>query len=110
MRQLLVALLWLICTTVSAQIISHDFRDVSLSDALKYIQEQATSYELVFIYDELEDFRVTTHVQQKSVPDAIAQIVGFYPVRIVMGGEREIYIECTHKTRRHLKGNIIDEH
>lgn len=110
MRLLLVALLWLTCTTVSAQLISRDFRDVSLSDALKCIQEQATSYELVFIYDELEDFRVTTHVQQKSVPDAIAQIVGFYPVRIVMGGEREIYIECTHKTKRHLKGNIIDEH
>ena len=109
MRQILIALLWLTGTTVSAQRITHDFRDVSLSDALKYIQLQTTIYDIVFIYDELEDFRVTTHVQHKSVPDAIMQIVGFYPVRIVKSGEHEIYLECTHKTDRHLTGTIIDE-
>ncbi len=109
MKQLLTILLWLIGITVSAQRINRDFHDVSLSEALKYIQEQTTSYDITFIYDELEDFRVTTHVQRKSVPDAIIQLVGFYPVRIVKSGEREIYVECTHKTERHLTGTIIDE-
>jgi hypothetical protein len=109
MKQLLIILLWLTGITVSAQRINRDFHDVSLSEALKYIQEQTTSYDITFIYDELEDFRVTTHVQRKSVPDAIVQLVGFYPVRIVKSGEREIYVECTHKTERHLTGTIIDE-
>ena len=89
--------------------LSKNFQDVSLSDALKYIQSQATDYDVVFIYDELEDFRVTTNVQQKSVPEAIMQVVGFYPVRIVRSGEREIYVECSHKAERHLTGSIIDE-
>ena len=109
MKQLLIILLWLTGITVSAQRINRDFYDVSLSEALKYIQKQTTNYDITFIYDELEDFRVTTHVQRKSVPDAIIQLVGFYPVRVVKSGEREIYVECTHKTERHLTGTIIDE-
>ena len=95
--------------SASAACINRNFQDVSLSDALKYIQSQATDYDVIFIYDELEDFLVTTNVQQKSVPDAIMQVVGFYPVRIVRSGEREIYVECTHKAERHLTGSIIDE-
>ena len=109
MKQLLIILLWLTGITVSAQRINRDFYDVSLSEALKYIQEQTANYDITFIYDELEDFRVTTHVQRKSVLDAIIQLVGFYPVRVVKRGEREIYVECTHKTERHLTGTIIDE-
>ena len=100
------------CAIVSvcwAQKITHNFQDVSLSNALKFIQSQTTNYDLIFIYDELEDFRVTTHVQHKSVLDAIQQLVGFYPVRVVKSGEHEIYLECTHKANRYLKGTIIDE-
>ena len=104
-----ILLLCAIASVASAQKITHTFQDVPLSDALKYIQAQATDYNITFIYDELEDFRVTTHIQNKSVPEAILQIVGFYPVRVVKSGKHEIYVECTHKTERHLTGTIIDE-
>ena len=30
-------------------------------------------------------------------------------VRVVRSGRHEIYVECTHKTDRHLTGIIIDE-
>ena len=102
----------LLCTIVSvasAQKVTHTFQDVTLSDALKYIQSQTADYDITFIYDELENFRVTTNVEHKSVPDAIVQVVGFYPVRVVKSGKQEIYVECTHKTDRHLTGTIIDE-
>src|SRR5574344_1067590 len=37
-------------------------------------------------------------------------MIGFYPVRMtVKPDDREIYVECTHKTGRHLTGTIIDE-
>ena len=104
-----ILLLCAIVSLVSAQRITHDFHDVSLSDAMKYIQSQTTNYDVIFIYDELEDFRVTTDVRHKSVMDAIMQIVGFYPIRVYKSGEKEIYVECTHKTDRHLTGTIIDE-
>ena len=104
-----ILLLCAIVSVASAQRITQTFQNVPLSDALKYIQEQATDDNITFIYDELEDFRVTTHIQNKSVPEAILQIVGFYPVRVVKSGKHEIYVECTHKTDRHLTGTIIDE-
>ena len=104
-----ILLLCAIVSVASAQKITHTFQDVPLSDALKYIQEQATDYNITFIYDELEDFRVTTHIRNKSVPEAILQIVGFYPVRVVKSGKHEIYVECTHKTDHHLTGTIVDE-
>ncbi len=44
-----------------------------------------------------------------NFPDAIVQLAGFYPVRVVKSGKHEIYVECTHKTDHHLKGTIIDE-
>lgn len=104
-----ILLLCAIISVASAQKITHTFQDVPLSEALKYIQTQATDYNITFIYDELEDFRVTTNIKQKSVTDAIMQIVGFYPVRVVKNGKHEIYVECTHKTDRHLTGTIVDE-
>ena len=104
-----ILLLCAIVSVASAQKITHTFQDVPLADALKYIQEQTTNYNITFIYDELEDFRVTTHLQNKPIPDAIVQIAGFYPVRVVKSGKHEIYVECTHKTDRHLTGTIIDE-
>ena len=104
-----ILLLCAMVSLVSAQHITHDFHDVSLSDAMKYIQSQTTNYDVIFIYDELEDFRVTTDVRHKSVVDAIMQIVGFYPIRVYKSGEKEIYVECTHKTDHHLTGTIIDE-
>ena len=46
----------------------------------------------------------------KQFPDAIQQIIGFFPVRItVKHDDNEIYVECIHKTDHHLTGTIIDE-
>ena len=49
--------LCVIVSVASAQKITHTFQDVALSDALKYIQEQTTNYNITSIYDELEDLR-----------------------------------------------------
>ena len=94
--------------TVMAQRITHNFQNVSMSDALKYVQQQTTKHKIVFIYNELEDFKVTTSVHNKSVPDAIKQLIGFYPIRMTQSSD-EIYVECTHKSNRHLTGKVVDE-
>ena len=93
----------------SAQNITRQYDNVSLSKALMELNDLQQTYTINFIYDELEDFRVTTSIKHKSVTEAIMQIIGFYPVRVVKRGESEIYVECTHKTERHLTGTIIDE-
>ncbi len=98
-----------VATALPAQRISQTFSDVPMSDVLKELQRQTKRYDIIFIYDELEDFRVTTEVKNQAIPDAIQQCIGFYPIRMTMKGEREIYVECTHKANQHLTGHIIDE-
>ena len=110
MKRFLIIVFCLASIHLNAQHVSRDFRDVSLSDALKYIQTKTSEYSIVFIYDDLEDFRVTTSISRKTVPDAIQQLIGFYPIRMtVKQDEHEIYVECIHKTARHLTGTICDE-
>ena len=93
-----------------AQRISHIYNNVSLSEALLGLNNTQDEYVINFLYNELEDFRITTTISRKSLTDAIQQMIGFYPVRMtVKPDDHEIYVECTHKTDRHLTGTIIDE-
>ena len=96
-------------TTVTAQRITHNFQNMSMSDALKLVQRQTDRYKIVFIYDDLEDFKVTTSVKGKNVPDAVQQIIGFYPITMTVNDDNEIYVECSHKTDHRLKGLVVDE-
>ena len=94
---------------LTAQRISRHYDNVSMSKALMELNDLQHEYTVNFIYDELEDFKVTTDIKHEKLTDAILQIVGFYPIRVVKSGEHEIFVECTHKTNRHLTGTIIDE-
>lgn len=91
-----------------AQTISLSFNDVSLSEALRTLNNATSRYEVNFIYNELEDFRVSTTIQEQTVPDAVRQVVGFYPMRMCVA-DSLITVECTHKTERHLTGRLLDE-
>ena len=95
---------------LQAQRITRHYDNVSMSKALMELNDLQHDYTVNFIYDELEDFKVTADVKQKTLPDAISQIIGFYPVRVVRSGMHELFVECTHKTDHHLTGTIIDEH
>ncbi len=95
--------------SLDAQQITHRFNRVSMSEALKYLQGQTDRYRIVFIFNELEDFSVTADVRGKSVPDAIRQLIGFYPIAMTVNDKHEIYVECTHKTDRRLIGRLVDE-
>ena len=111
MKRLLILILTIcaVVTAMHAQRITRNFQNVSMSDALKYIQQQTGNHKIVFIYNELEDFTVTTSVKNKPVPDAIRQIIGFYPIQMILGENNDIYVECIHKTEHHLKGLVVDE-
>ena len=110
MKYLVISLIALCCcTSMYGQHVTRKYDNVSMSEALRDLNEQSRDYTISFMYNELEDFRVTTSIKHKTVTEAIMQIVGFYPVRVVNRGENEIFVECTHKTERHLTGTIIDE-
>ena len=110
MKHFMMTLIALFCfIIVQAQKITRSYDNVSMSEALRDLNEQSRNYYISFLYNDLEDFRVTTSIKHKTVTEAIMQIIGFYPVRVVKRGESEIFVECTHKTEHHLTGTIIDE-
>ena len=107
---LLSFLLFGISVPLLAQRVNRTYDNVSLSEALLQLVQEQNEYTISFIYNELEDFRITTSINNKKLPDAIQQMIGFYPVRMTVNPEdKEIFVECTHKTDQHLTGNILDE-
>ena len=108
----LILALLLTVSTQAQKRISREYNNVSLSDALRQLSEQQTGYSIYFLYNELEDFRITTTVKNKRLPEAIHQMIGFYPIRVTTSTDedgKKIFVECTHKTDLHLTGTIIDE-
>ena len=91
-----------------AQRITRQYNNVSFSEALKDLNAHQHKYTINFVYDELEDFKVTKSICNMSVPDAITQLIGFYPIRMTQV-ENNIMVECTQKSTFRYKGRIVDE-
>lgn len=90
-----------------AQKVSRSFSNTPMPLALKSIAEASDSLTINFMYDELEDFVVTTTINAKPIRDAIRQVVGFYPIKIVEDrGNGTITLECTNKAQRRIKGMV----
>ena len=90
------------------QRITRQYNNVSFSAALKDLNARQHKYTINFVYDELEDFKVTKSIRNMSVPNAIMQLIGFYPIRMTQV-EDNIMVECTQKSTLRYKGRIVDE-
>ena len=104
-------ILLLLCAAVNstmAQKITRSYQNQSLSRVLEDLNAATSRHEISFVYNDLEDFTVTCTFERLSLNDALMKVVGFYPVRIVRDGDK-YFVECTHKTERHLRGTLIDE-
>ena len=98
----------LVAIGAKAQTLSHDFQNASLSEALIWIDNAQDHYKLNFIFDELEDFTVTTRLENVSVRDAVRQVCGFYPMHLTFD-QQDIFIECTQKEDTKVIGRVVDE-
>ena len=91
-----------------AQRITRQYNNVSFSEALKDLNAHQHKYTINFVYDDLEDFKVTKSIRNSNVPNAIMQLIGFYPIRMTQV-ENNIMVECTQKSTFRYKGRIVDE-
>ena len=91
-----------------AQRITRQYDNVPFASVLKDMNAQQSRYTINFVYDELEDFKVTKSIRNMSVPNAIMQLIGFYPIRMTQV-EDNIMVECTQKSTLRYKGRIVDE-
>ena len=60
-----------------AQRITRQYNNVSFSAALKDLNAHQHKYTINFVYDELEDFKVTKSIHNQNVPNAIMQLISF---------------------------------
>ena len=104
-RILHLIIIYALCATAHAQ---HVFQGTSLSKALIELDQSTKHYDISFVYDELEDFTVTKTIKRgASLPDAVREVCGFYPVKVSVKG-RNILVECMQKDRTKLIGRLMD--
>ena len=106
-KLLFTAILSSLALCADAQRVSREYQDVSLSKVLEDLNRAADGKTVYFIYDELEDFTVTTHFSNLPIEDAIREVIGFYPMKVTYEKDR-IFVECTQKERTKVTGRVTD--
>lgn len=99
----------LITMAASAQQrVSKYFSNESLAKALVELDGLSKDQHISFVYNELEDFVVTTSVEGKTLLEAVKQVVGFYPMEITVK-DGNIFVECVQKAKAKMRGRVVDE-
>lgn len=98
----------MLCASGFAQRITRSYHNMPMPEVLKDMNRAQTKYIINFVYDDLEDFRVSGSVENVDVPDAIRQLIGFYPISITEEQEHVLLVECQQKTSQRYKGTIVD--
>lgn len=110
MTRVIITLLLACSVAISqhAQTISRTYQQESLSKVLKDISASSKTYKINFIYNELEDFTVTTTLRNASILNAVKQVVGYYPIHIAIDSTM-VFVECTNKAKHKFSGRIVNE-
>ena len=85
--------------------VSRTFRNKSMSDVLLNLRRATDRYRISFIYNELEDFRVSKSFEGLSIPEAIRECIGFYPITLRQQGDSLLVVESMQKYEQRLIDN-----
>ena len=107
-RYIFTVLLCTLTLCAQAQRLSRDYQNESLSKVLEDLNAATCDKTIYFIYDELEDFTVTSHFSDLPIQEAIREVIGFYPMRVTYDDDN-IFIECTQKEDTKVIGHVVDE-
>ena len=88
--------------------ITRSFHNTPLSKALTEIDQSTHDCQIVFVYDELEDFIVEGTFKETPIAQAIQQLIGSYPIHVEAEGHK-IFVECAQKEAYRLRGRIVNE-
>ena len=94
--------------SMQAQKITRHYQNESLSKVLEDLNNAYGDQTIYFIYDELEDFTVTSRFSNLSIREALREVIGFYPIKVTYDDDR-IFVECTQKEDTKVIGRVVDE-
>ena len=106
-KSFLVFLLCILAHAMWAQRISRNYHERSIADILIDLNKASNRYKITFIYNELEDFTTSRHLENRTIPDAIADCIGFFPIRMEVY-DSLITVECTQKGDQRIIGRVVD--
>ena len=107
-------LIWMsLSLTLSAQTnakISIEFKGTPLPTALKRL-EQASGYRILFTYSDVENYQVTTSLQDVLITQAMEKVLAGKPLSYQQKGDEYIVIFRKEANRKSvsIRGKIIDE-
>ena len=107
-------LIWMsLSLTLSAQTnakISIEFKGTPLPTALKRL-EQASGYRILFTYSDVENYQVTTSLQDVLITQAMEKVLAGKPLSYQQKGDEYIVIFRKEANRKpvSIRGSVIDE-
>lgn len=109
MKRILFLLIFcLMIVSISAQRVSRSYQAKPMPNVLIDLDQASKQYKISFIYNELEDFKVTKDFRNLSVPEAIRSVIGFYPLGFTVT-DSLITVECVQKDNMRLIGHLVDK-
>ena len=67
--------------TASPQTVSRNYKNKPLTKVLIDLRKSTSRYKIAFIHNDLEDYKVTKRIDRLTIPEAIHECIGFYPIR-----------------------------
>ena len=103
-----ISALWalLLCLTIQAQRISVSFQNTHLPEVLEQMMLLQDEYEIYAINDDLDNFIITADIVEATIPEALAQITAFYPIRCVIN-DHVIHVEALRKHENQYRGTVV---
>ncbi|MDE6792841.1 MAG: TonB-dependent receptor family protein [Muribaculaceae bacterium] len=101
----LLGLLWVL--TAYPQKITYNFKSKSLSEALALIADQHPEININFIYNELDNYKVSANIDTDNVFKALKQLTDLNPVSVIKKGNR-YYIEALQHGKFRYYGQVVD--
>lgn len=108
-RTFILLLFAFILHTATAQRITRTYHNTPMPQVLKEMNGLQHQYTINFVYDELEDFRVSGSIKGESVPAAIRRLIGVYPIAVKEEQPGILLVECLQKESRRVTGRVVDE-
>ena len=98
-----------LCAVIShADTFTYRFNQTLLSEALSHIAEQHPDIQINFIYNELDKYKTSAHINTDDVFQALKQTIGMNPVSVSKSNGR-YYIEALQHGKFIYRGCAIGE-
>lgn len=108
-RYLTLALCAVICFVAqSARKFNYSFSDTPLSDALTKISRDHPELKISFIYDELNNYKTSVHINTDNGADAVRRLTSMLPIR-VFHSKNGIFVEAMQRGIYRYVGRAIGE-